>query len=222
MMEENYIIVGAGGFGRELLGWTKDGSRFYGELIYDVKVKGFLSDNPNILDGYSVNRPILGTPDDYEIQDNDVFLMAIGDVKQKKSVASRLEDRGAVFKSYAHPSCIISSTSKIGYGTVVGPFCLISDNVVLDQFVMMGFYASCGHDAHIGAFGILSPYATVNGFTVLEDEVFMGTHSSVIARQRVGKNSKISSGSVAMGSVPENSFVLGVPGKIQTIFTKES
>lgn len=213
-MPENIIIVGAGGLGREVAGWMSS-------EIFGPRIKGFLSDNPRILDNYSIDYPIIGSIDDYVVQEDDVFIMAIGDIGPKKEISNKLISRGAKFKTFIHHTAIVEKTAKIGTGCVVGPFCLISDHVVLDDFVLFGFYASCGHDAKVGKYGVLSPYSTVNGFTVLGDEVFMGTHSSVVARTKVGSNSKISSGTAVMYEVPENCFVVGVPGKNQIIFNKE-
>ena len=81
------------------------------------------------------------------------------------------------------------------------------------DFVMMNIYSSCGHDAKVGKYCILSPYATLNGFVVLEDEVFLGTHTTVIPYKRVGCKSKISANSVVMRDVATNKIVFGVPGK---------
>jgi acyl-[acyl carrier protein]--UDP-N-acetylglucosamine O-acyltransferase len=97
-------------------------------------------------------------------------------------------------------------------------FVLISDHVVLGEFVTMNFYSSCGHDTEVGNYAIFSPYATVNGFVKMDDEVFLGTHATVTGYRRVGLGAKISANSVAMNDVPARSFVFGVPGNIKTIF----
>ena len=105
------------------------------------------------------------------------------------------------------------NTEKIGEGVVICPFCLVSDNAQLDDFVMVNSYATCGHDVKVGKYSILSPYVALNGFVVLEDEVFLGTHATVISGKRVGYRSKISANSVVMRNVPPNKIVFGVPGK---------
>jgi acyl-[acyl carrier protein]--UDP-N-acetylglucosamine O-acyltransferase len=78
---------------------------------------------------------------------------------------------------------------------------------------MMNLYSTCGHDVKIGKYCILSPYAILNGFVTLEDEVFLGTHSTVIPYKKVGYKSKISANSVVMRDVAANKIVFGVPGK---------
>ena len=211
-MSERIIIVGAGGFGREVLWWLQ-------EEFFGTDIGGFLSDDPDILSGKDISVPILGTVDSYEVQEGDLFVIAIGNIAAKKAVSERLIAKGAKFTTFIHNTALVSKTAKIGEGCIIGPYSIVSDHAVISDFVMFSFYASCGHDAVIGKYSILSPYATVNGFVVLGDEVFMGTHSSVAAKRTVGNNSMISSGSAAMYDVPDHCFVVGVPGKSQVIFS---
>ena len=202
------IIIGAGGFGREVYLWAKDS---FSKDQY--RIKGFLDDNPRILDNYDMDVGIIGNLNSYEIKNQDRFLFAIGDIDVKKRLIMKMKKRRAKFLTLVHPTAIMANTTKIGEGVIICPFCLVSDNVLLEDFVMMNVYSSCGHDAKVGRYSILSPYATLNGFVILEDEVFLGTHTTVIPYKRVGYKSKISANSVVMRDVATNKIVFGVPGK---------
>ena len=204
----NIIIVGAGGFGREVYLWAKDS---FSQDQY--KIKGFLEDNPKILDNYDMDVGIIGNLNSYEIKNKDRFLFAIGDTDIKKRLIIKMKKRGAKFLTLVHPTAIVANTTKIGEGVIICPYCLVSDNVLLEDFVMMNTYASCGHDVKVGKYSILSPYAALNGFVTLEDEVFLGTHSTVIPYKKVGYKSKISANSVVMRDVAADKIVFGVPGK---------
>jgi len=204
----NIIIVGAGGFAREVYYWAND--TFSKE---NYKIKGFLSYNQKDLDGYNIKADIIGNDDNYKIEENDRFIIAIGDIDIKKRAINKLKKRGAKFISLIHPTAIIIPTAKIGEGVVICPYCLVSDNVQLDDFVMMNTYASCGHDVKVGKYTILSPYVALNGFVKLENEVFVGTHATVISYKKVGFQAKISANSVVMRNVPSKCMVFGVPGK---------
>jgi sugar O-acyltransferase (sialic acid O-acetyltransferase NeuD family) len=209
----NLIIVGAGGFGREVLQWTKDS---FSEAQY--RIKGFLTNNAADLEGFNIPYPILGSDEEYRIKKNDRFIFAIGDVGAKREITQRLETRGAEFISLVHPTAVIASSARIGKGAVICPFALLSANVVLEDQVMLNFYASCGHDAKIGKFCILSPYATVNGFAELDEGVFLATHASVGAHRKIGRDSKVSANSVVTADVPAKTLVYGVAGKMATIY----
>jgi len=204
----NIIIVGAGGCAREIYYWAND--TFSKE---NYKIKGFLSYNQKDLEGFNVKSDIIGNDDNYKIEKNDLFIIAIGDIDIKKRAVNRLKKRGAKFISLIHPTALIIPTAKIGEGVVICPHCLISDNAQLGNFVMMNINSICGHDGKVGKYCILSPYAILNGFAILEDEVFLGTHATVTPYKSVGYRSKVSANSVVMRNVPPNRIVFGVPGK---------
>ena len=209
------VIVGAAGFGREVYQWAQD---VFPSTEY--RVKGFLSNDLQELEGYGLDSGMLGNEDAYEIQKEDVFLVALGNIDTKKRVVERLKARGAQFLTLIHPTAIVVPTARIGEGVMICPFALVSDHVEIGDFAMLNFYASCGHDAKIGRYSILSPYATLGGFAVVEGEVYLGTHATVTPRKRVGYRAKISANSAVMADVPPYTFVYGVPGKQQTIFKK--
>lgn len=207
-MAYDLIIVGAGGFGREIRQLIPasfpDGS---------MVVKGFLSSNPRDLDGYDVSEPVLDDPMQYQPAENDRFLLAIGDVASRRRVVESLRSRGAKFVSLVHPTAYVDPGAKYGEGCVLYPFSTLMNAARLGDFVSLSIYASAGHDSQIGDYCNLSPYATLNGFSVLESDVFMGTHSSVAPRRRVGEGSKISSNSSVAHDVAPRTLVFGVPGK---------
>ena len=211
----NIVIVGAGGCARDVYQWAKDTLD-----KNEYSIKGFISNNPGDLDGYSMDVGIIGNDENYVIQENDRFLMGIGDIDIKKRVAGYLKQRGARFITLIHKTAVVVPSAKIGEGVIICPFCLVSDHVVIGDFVLMNFYSSCGHDSKVGHYSVLAPNSTINGFSVLEDEVFLATHATVIAYKKVGYKSKISANSVAMSDVAPFSFVYGVPGVSRTFFKK--
>jgi sugar O-acyltransferase (sialic acid O-acetyltransferase NeuD family) len=209
------VIVGAGGFGREVYLWARES---FPTSAY--RIKGFLAKSADELVDYSLPVGILGDEHTYAIQPQDVFLIALGDIDVKKRVTATLQARCATFLTLIHPKAIVAPTAHIGEGTVICPFALVSDHVEIGPFAALNFYASCGHDAKVGTYSILSPYATVGGFAVLENEVYLGPHATVIHRRRVGYRSKISANSTAMSDIPPYTLVYGVPGRQQVIFAE--
>lgn len=211
------VIVGAGGFGREVYHWAR-------ALLVspNYRFKGFIDDNPDLNEIPEISSQILGAirsgEDQYEIRSTDRFIYAIGNIDNKKTIITELQNRGAKFLTLVHPTAVVADTATIGEGVVICPFALVSDQAIISDFVMINFYASCAHDTQVGKYTILSPYATLNGYVELEDEVFLGTHSTVVASRKIGYRTKISANSVAMTNVPPRSIVVGVPGKYKTIF----
>ena len=94
------VIIGAGGFGREMLAWVRQSSSGY-------SVKGFLDDNLLALDGFPKDVPILGRPQDYEPGEDEVFVCAMGRVENKRACMERILGRGGVFINIVHLSAVI-------------------------------------------------------------------------------------------------------------------
>lgn len=202
------IIVGAGGFGREVLLWARDAwPEQFG------RISGFLSADPAVLDGHSVRLPILGNPETFAVEPGDGFLLAIGIPQVRRHVAERLAHRGANFLSLVHPTAVVAPTATVGAGSIICPYAVVSDAVFLGRCVLLNYHASLGHDAKAGDYVVFAPYATLGGHAIVEDDVFLGLHATVGPRVRVGAATKISANSAALVSVAPQTLVYGVPGR---------
>ncbi len=210
------VIIGAGGFGRELY-----------EMLWDClpsegfRFKGFLAKDADELAGYGVDAPILDHPDRYEPAESDRFLLAIGDMDVRRRIVETVVEKSGQFLTLIHPTSVIAKTAHIGEGAVIYPYTIIMNRAFVDDFVHLSNYASVGHDARVGRYALMAPYATMNGFSVIEDEVYMSTHSTVAPEKRVGRKSKVSANSTVMQDVPAGSLVYGVPGKQTRIVSSD-
>jgi sugar O-acyltransferase (sialic acid O-acetyltransferase NeuD family) len=209
---QRIVIVGAGGFGREVLQWVRDSWPDQASLI-----AGFLSDDPNRLNDCSVGVGILSTIVDYVPQRGDYLLLGIGLLYARRRVAEQLLARDAKFLTLVHPKAIVAATASIGEGSILCPFVIVSDAAKLGRFVLANYYASLGHDAFAGDFTVLSPYATLAGNARVEDEVFLGLHASVGPGKCLGPRSKVSANSCLLVNAPAGSIVFGVPGRVSAL-----
>ncbi len=208
MSKHDVLIVGAGGFGREVLTWLRDC------LDPDsYAFKGFLDQNRDALTGFGLAEQVIGDPEHYEPEPHDRFVLAIGDMSSRRRTVESLLSRNAEFVTVVHPTAIIAPTATVGRGTVIYPYTVVSNGARLQDFVHLSLFASVGHDAYVGRYCLLAPYATLNGFAVVEDEVYMSTHSTVVPERRVGRNSTVSANSAVLQDVPPSSFVYGVTCK---------
>jgi sugar O-acyltransferase (sialic acid O-acetyltransferase NeuD family) len=206
---ERIIIVGAGGFGREVLQWARHA---WPEHVH--KIAGFLSADPDKLNGHATSLPILGSPADFQPQPGDGLVLAIGVPDVRRQVAEQLIGNGARFLTVIHPAAVVAGTAQVGIGTIICPYAIVSDSVRLGRFVLVNYHASLGHDASAGDFAVLSPCATIGGGARLFADVFLGLHASVGPGIAVGPRAKVSSNSCVLASAPADSLIYGVPGRI--------
>jgi sugar O-acyltransferase (sialic acid O-acetyltransferase NeuD family) len=203
------LIVGAGGFGREVLQWARDA------WPSDCnRIAGFLSADAHVLDGCDCGIRIVGSPDSHRPVHGDLHLLAIGVPYARRRVAESLIARGAEFLTLVHPTAIVAPSAEIGEGSIICPYSIVSDSARLGRFVAMNYHTSLGHDASAGDFAVLSPYSTLGGHAHIEQDVFLGLHASVGPGKTVGARSKVSANSCVLASAPSDSLIFGVPGRI--------
>ena len=206
---QRILIVGAGGFGREVLQWARDAWPESAD-----RIAGFLSSDADSLEGLDCGHRVLGSPDAYRPAAGDRLLLAIGIPYARRRVAESLLAHGAEFLTLIHPTAIVAASASIGPGSILCPYAVASDSCRVGRFTIMNYHSSLGHDATAGDFAVLSPYATLGGHAHIEEDVFLGLHSSVGPGKTVGARSKVSANSAALANSPADSLIYGVPGHV--------
>ncbi len=99
-----------------------------------------------------------------------------------------------------HPNARIGRRFFIdhGMGVVIGATTIIGDDVLLYQGVTLGGTGNEHGKRH----------------PTLHDNIVVGSGAKILGNIEIGSNSRIGAGSVVVDSVPENSTVVGVPGRI--------
>lgn len=203
-------IVGAGGFGREVLQWSLDAGYGSGDWTF----AGFLDDNPAAVAGVpglagAVVRPLQS----YAPQPGDHLICGIALPRVKKRCVELLLQRGARFLTVVHPTAVVGRDVQIGTGCVLCPGVVTTVDLTVGDFVTLNCGAAIGHDARIGAWSTLNGHCDVTGRVQLGEGVLMGTHAAVIPGIQVGDWAVIGAGSVAMRHVAPETTVVGVPAR---------
>lgn len=203
------VIVGAGGFAREM-------HCLLPEFLADAtwRFKGYLGRDQGVASQVDISHQLLGDPEAYAPAPDDRFVLAIGNMDARRRTFEAITEKGGRFLTIVHPRAYVANTAQLAEGVVIYPFAAVSNNARLDVGVKLNYYASVGHDTQLGSYCLLAPYATVNGFGILEEEVYLSTHSTIAPQVRVGARSKLSANSAAMRDVPADSLVFGVPGRV--------
>lgn len=204
---KHLIIIGARGFGREIynLAIECDG---YGR---DFIVTGFLDDKSDALDGYEDYPSILGAVEDYNIQENDIFVCALGDVFYKKKYVQMVLDKNGEFMTLIHPNAYISKNVKVGTGCIICRNALISCDITIGDFVTIQPFSDLGHDVRVGDYCHLNTYAFLGGYAELGEMVTIHTGGIVLPHKKINDKATVGAGSVVIRNVKEEMTVFGLP-----------
>jgi sugar O-acyltransferase (sialic acid O-acetyltransferase NeuD family) len=205
---KDIIIVGAGGFGREVLQWIKD----INFMTMKWTVKGFIDDNPNALDGLECDYAVIGSIQDWQPNNNEVFACAVANPRTKENIVTLLKSKGAMFESVIHPIAGIGDWNNIGEGFIAYPNSRITVNVVVGDYVTL-LSSGIGHDAVIGDYSTISSYCDVTGGVQLGKRVFLGSHVTIIPGRKIGDDVYVGAGSVVIKNIKPNTKVMGNPAK---------
>jgi sugar O-acyltransferase (sialic acid O-acetyltransferase NeuD family) len=204
------IIVGAGGFGREILSWLQHSQT----TARQWEVIGFLDDDAAAMDRYEYHLPIIGSIKDYQPHQEDHFIMGIASPTQiKLQIVEGLTSKGADFITFVHPSVIMGYNVIIGKGTVICPNCILTCDINIGNFVTININATIGHDVSIGDGCTIQPLSSISGSVKLCKGVEVGSHGCLMPQRQVGNFAKIGAGSLVINNVKPLTTVLGVPAK---------
>ncbi|WP_422416337.1 acetyltransferase [Pseudomonas sp. GZD-222] len=212
MSSYKFVIVGAGGFGREVYVWLRDWIASSAES-HQYEISGFLDDSPAALERFTGLPPIISSIDGYQHQDGMTLVCAIGNPKIKKAVAEKLQAKGARFFSLIHPTAIVGTRVSLGEGVVICPHAVLSADISIGDFVTINSATTVGHDASVGSFSTTSGHCDITGGAQLAEGVFMGSHSVVVPKVSIGAYAVIGAASVVIRKVAPGTTVFGVPAK---------
>lgn len=202
MIDKTLIIVGAGGFGREVFHWAQDQMKAGQAAFSSLK----FVDDGNDLDTYpEVASCLLSSLDAYTVHPDHLIVIAIGSNKTRHDVAHRLKLQGVQFGSVIHPTAIITHNSTAEPGLIMCPNSVISTHTQIGAHTHINFGASVGHDCHIGNFVTISSHADIMGNCTLEDDVFLGSGARILPNCSVATGSTIGAGAQVQRSVKKRS-----------------
>lgn len=228
---KNLIIIGAGGFGREVLGLARDTPAHQ----VDWQVKGFLDSRPGILDGfakqpeelkgpvwyspetrekYRRDLPILGDPLSYVPQAGDVFVTALGAPADKRKYSAAILAKGGEFVSIIHPRASVSAFVSLGRGCIVGPFASISPDVTIGDFVAINSYSGIAHDVTVGSWCEIDGHCLIAGRANIGEGVKIHPGAVITPGISIGDEAVVGAGSVVVRNIAAGTTVFGNPAKV--------
>ena len=203
------LIIGAGGYGRELLQWVKD----INEAKPTWEIAGFLDDNLNALDGSECDYPMLGRVSDWQPADDEVFALAVAAPRLKEKIVGSLKARGAVFATVIHPTATLTQFSKHGEGLIMFPQSKLSVNSSVGDFVTI-LSSGIGHDVVIGDYTTVSGACSILRNAKIGKHVFLAANVAISNDVVIGDEAFIGLGSIVMKDVATGQKTFCNPARV--------
>ncbi len=205
---KDLIIIGAGGFGREVA-WLVERIN---SVSPEWNLLGLVDDNPEIkskkIDKYSV----LGDIEDLSQYENAYVVCCIANTAIRKKIVDSVKNP---FATLVDPTAILSNRVKIGEGSVVCAGVVMTVDIALGNHNIIDVNSTVGHDAVLEDFVTLYPGVNVSGNTLIQNGVQLGTGCQVLQGLTVGENTFVGAGAVVTKNLPSNCVAVGVPAKIK-------
>jgi serine O-acetyltransferase len=100
----------------------------------------------------------------------------------------------------------IRLSAEIGSGFYLGHF----GGVHIGQKAVIGKNCDIAHEVTLGVAGL----GKKRGYPTLGDNIYVGAGAKIIGAVRIGNNVAIGANCVVTKDIPDNSVVVGVPGKV--------
>lgn len=205
---KDIVIIGAGGYGREVTWLLEDINKENPQW----NILGFIDDNESIQGKQLGEYKVIGTTD-YLFEKELTVVIAIANPFIRREVYNKLKDTKNIFPTLIHPSVIYSDSVTFGQGVIVSAGSVVTVDIIIEDFVIIDWGCNMGHDTKISKFSTLLPSATVSGNVHIEENLLIGTGSTIIQGLTIGENSIVGAGAVVTKNIPKNCTAVGVPAK---------
>lgn len=206
---KDIYIVGAGGFGREVL-WL---IQRINNANFEWKIKGFIDDNKSIQNTIIDEYPVVGTIDDLKTIDGYV-VVAIGNSNVKKNIVKRIKSISNVkFATLVDPSAIMSNRVDIGEGSIICAGNIITVDIKIGNHVILNLDCTVGHDVVINDFVTVYPSANISGNTMIGRCSEIGTGTKIIQGTFICDNVVLGAGATVVKDIMVEGTYVGTPTK---------
>lgn len=201
------LIIGARGYGREIYNLAQNSIGYGVNFI----IKGFLDDKEDALHGFSGYPAIISSVEAYIVEEDDVFICALGAVNDKRKYTELVLNKGGEFINIIDNSVRISTNTIIGKGCIIAEHSVVSCDIIIGDFVTIHGNVVIGHDAKIGDWCNLGSGTFFGGYSVVETMASIHTGSIIHPHKTIGSGATVGAGSVVFRNVKQGVTVYGNP-----------
>ncbi len=218
------VVVGAGGFGREVVAACASGATVDGR---PAQVLGFVDDADDL--GVVSGTPVLGGVElaraGGPLEDVRV-VVSVGNPRRfdvRRRIVAALGRRRADFATVVHPGAHLSPSVDLGVGTVVLAGVVGTADVTVGDHVAIMPGAVLTHDVVVGDHATLASGVLLGGGVHVRAGAYVGAGAVVREGVTVGEGALVGAGATVLHDVEPGHVVVGSPARVlRTVGTAEA
>lgn len=199
-------IYGPGGFGRELASFA----RHFHNVVFLSDSESEISSRINGIEVHSLATA--------KVLPDLKVVIAVADAQVRRLLVQKCEAEKITFASLSAPSHSRGDNISTANGGIYCNFTSLTSDIKIGRHFQCNIYSYVAHDCIIGDFVTLAPRVCVNGNTIVEDDVYIGT--GAVLKQgtpdrplRIGRGAVIGMGAVVTKDVEPGAVVVGSPAR---------
>lgn len=219
-MKKNIVILGAGGFAREVYWHVRETYpaayiAFVEDTMTDTRELVMAGERVPVIRNWKFDAvPTYGPNRPPEVFDE--FVLGVGNPQTKRTMVQKALDSGLKpAATIIHPRALIQGHDcRIGVGGIITPGCVVTTNVTIGDYVLINLNCTVGHDAALGDYVTCNPGCCVSGNVTLGEGVVLGT--GTVIREKISVAAGVVTGAQAcvVKNIEEpNVTVVGIPAK---------
>jgi sugar O-acyltransferase (sialic acid O-acetyltransferase NeuD family) len=203
------IIVGAGGFAKEVLscisGHSENNIVFYDDVNPEIT---------HVFDSYEVLKSEDAVKAYFKSHD-DKYTIGIGNPGLRRSLYDKFTVLGGSFSKVVSDLAFLGTYNvELSDGVVILPGVNISNNTSIGKGTMIYYNSTITHDCHIGEFVEIAPGVQVLGRVKIDSYSSIGAAAVILPDVHIGENVIIGAGAVVTKDIPDNSIAMGIPARV--------
>lgn len=202
---KDLIIIGGGGFAKEVIWLANDCNR---------KVRGVLDDDVQTHNTQVQGATVLGDIASWVNYKNCEFIVAIGSPRTRQKVLESMLTFGEPdFATLIHPSVRLSNTVSIGEGSIICAGSVLTADINLGKHNILNLNVTVGHECEFADYVTVAPMVAVSGNVKLEYLVEVGTGAVIRQGLELAEGSMLGMGGILTKNIPERTIFAGNPAK---------
>jgi sugar O-acyltransferase (sialic acid O-acetyltransferase NeuD family) len=206
------VVVGAGGFGRE----TVEAVRALNAAGEGWQITGYLDDDPRrhgtTIDGVLV---LGGTAELSTMPDVSVVVCTgrPDNYRSRPRIVDRLSLPAERYATIIHPSASVSGTSRVGSGSVLLAYSVLTAAVTVGSHVAIMPHVTLTHNDIVGDFATLASGVCLGGGVRVGRCAYVGAGALVREQRSIGCRALVGMGAIVTRDVPDDEVWTGVPAR---------